>query len=164
MVLREKLEQLGADIYVTNYAGDIANMLVNKPMPYRVCYDEDYDVYVIADAEKYVHYQMTKILGASNYMYQFRDFEDRMKEEIIKRQIRYRIPKGALDIASVYSSIGNKTDFLFIPNGYSTMKETSFYKYEMPITTGTIYTVSENEIKVFCNDLYNKLKSLGTIL
>lgn len=166
IMLNEGLEEVADGVFCTDYAGDVANLLVNKPKPYRFIYDEDYDVYIIADAEKYVHYQLAKMLVSSGYMYKFRDFEDNMREETIKRQMKYKIPASAMSIENVYASMGNKIGFIFIPGDYSlkSFEEKSFYRFETPITTGTIYTTSDNELSVFCRDLYNKLKSLGALL
>ena len=47
---KERLQKTSvSDIYVTNYAGDIVNLLLNKPKIYRICYFPKNDIYVIGD-------------------------------------------------------------------------------------------------------------------
>ena len=46
------------DVLLTDYAGDIANLLVNKPKSYRILWDKHDDVYLIADAMSYIHEEM----------------------------------------------------------------------------------------------------------
>ena len=56
--LCERLQKLGGDIFYTDYAGDIVNLLVNKPKAYRFLYDAQADLYIICDAWDYIHSDM----------------------------------------------------------------------------------------------------------
>lgn len=50
----------------TDYAGDVANFLINKPAYYRIFYYPNTDLYVIGDAGGFTHYdfyRISKILG-----------------------------------------------------------------------------------------------------
>ena len=74
--IKESVEKID-DILVFDYVGDLVNMLLNKPKPYRICYDPKNDVYGIGDAYKYIHgyiedamkslgYEPRVIKGATN--------------------------------------------------------------------------------------------------
>jgi hypothetical protein len=56
--IREKLQKLGNDMFITDYAGDIAQLLANKPKQYRFLYDAQADLYMICDAWDYIHMDM----------------------------------------------------------------------------------------------------------
>lgn len=58
--LKERLQKLGSDMFITDYAGDIVNLLVNKPKAYRFLYDAQADLYMICDAWDYIHLDMVK--------------------------------------------------------------------------------------------------------
>lgn len=50
----------------TDYAGDVANFLINKPAHYRIFYYPKSDLYVIGDANGFTHYdfyRIAKLLG-----------------------------------------------------------------------------------------------------
>ena len=52
--IRESIEKVD-DILVFDYVGDLINVLLNKPKPYRICYDPKNDIYGLGDAYKYIH-------------------------------------------------------------------------------------------------------------
>ena len=56
--INERLQKLGSDMFITDYAGDIVNLLVNKPKAYRFLYDAQADLYMICDAYDYIHLEM----------------------------------------------------------------------------------------------------------
>ena len=58
--LCERLKELGGDMFYTDYAGDIVNLLVNKPRAYRFLYDAQADLYIICDAWDYTHLDMVE--------------------------------------------------------------------------------------------------------
>lgn len=45
----------------TDYAGDVANFLINKPAYYRIFYYPESDLYVIGDAGGFTHYDFYRI-------------------------------------------------------------------------------------------------------
>lgn len=59
-ILKERLQKLGSDMFITDYAGDIVNLLVNKPKAYRFLYDAQADLYIICDAWDYIHFDMIR--------------------------------------------------------------------------------------------------------
>ena len=58
--LTERLQKLGSDMFITDYAGDIVNLLVNKQKAYRFLYDAQADLYIICDAWDYIHFDMVR--------------------------------------------------------------------------------------------------------
>lgn len=54
LFIKESIEKVD-DILVFDYVGDLINVLLNKPKPYRICYDPKNDVYGLGDAYKYIH-------------------------------------------------------------------------------------------------------------
>lgn len=56
----ERLQRLGPEMFITDYAGDIANLLVNKQKEYRFLYDAQADLYMICDAFDYIHMNMVE--------------------------------------------------------------------------------------------------------
>jgi hypothetical protein len=63
----ESLEQLEPDMFVTDFVGDIVNLLVNKPKPYRILWDYSTDVYVIGDAYTYIHRDLLDVIKDAGY-------------------------------------------------------------------------------------------------
>ncbi len=62
--IKESLEQLEPDMFVTDYVGDVVNLMVNKPKPYRFIWERPTDIYVIGDGEQYIHRDL--IVSAKN--------------------------------------------------------------------------------------------------
>ena len=56
----ERLQKLGSDMFITDYAGDIVNLLVNKQKEYRFLYDAQADLYMICNAFDYIHSEMVE--------------------------------------------------------------------------------------------------------
>lgn len=56
----ERLQRLRSDMFITDYAGDIVNLLVNKQKEYRFLYDAQADLYMICDAFDYIHMDMVE--------------------------------------------------------------------------------------------------------
>ena len=65
--INESLEELERDMFVTDFVGDIVNLLVNKPKPYRILWDYLTDVYVIGDAYTYIHRDLLDAIKDAGY-------------------------------------------------------------------------------------------------
>jgi hypothetical protein len=65
--INESLEQLEPDMFVTDYVGDIVNLLVNKPKQYRILWDFSTDVYAIGDANTYIHRDLLYAIKDAGY-------------------------------------------------------------------------------------------------
>lgn len=58
ILLSERLNKIGSDIMITDYVGNIVDLLINKPQPYKIIYDAQADYWIIAPAFKYIHQVM----------------------------------------------------------------------------------------------------------
>lgn len=65
--INESLEQLEPDMFVTDYVGDIVNLLVNKPKQYRILWDFSTDVYAIGIATTYIHRNLLNAIKQAGY-------------------------------------------------------------------------------------------------
>lgn len=74
IVLKERLQKLGNDMFITDYAGDIVKLLVNKPKPYRFLYDAQADLYMICDAWDYIHSDMVVTAFENGWYSDQKDF------------------------------------------------------------------------------------------
>ena len=63
-------------MFISNYAGDIVNLLVNKPKDYRFLYDAQADLYMICDAWDYIHLDMVKRAFKEGWYLTQKDFID----------------------------------------------------------------------------------------
>ena len=72
--INERLQKLGSDMFITDYAGDIAQLLVNKPKPYRFLYDAQADLYMICDAWDHIHMDMVDKAFRSGWYEDQKDF------------------------------------------------------------------------------------------
>lgn len=165
--LDERLEDIGNSTYCTDSAQDIANWIVNKPMPYRIIYDKKYDVWCIADAEVQTHKDMSIDLFDSGYLYGVsRDLDadiERMRKED-------NLNDGWTD-AEAYSDYQfdhyNIKGLIFIPENmeYRDYEESGFYSAKTELVNGTMFTTRHSEFSdsgIF-KSLYLKLKIMGAI-
>ena len=56
----EKLERLGNDMFITDYVGNIVDLVKNKTDTYRILYDSKIDKYIIANSYDYTHFEMLR--------------------------------------------------------------------------------------------------------
>lgn len=165
--LTERIEEICTATYATDSAQDIANWLVNKAKPYRVLYDRQYDVWVIALANQQTHSDMAIDLFDSGYLYGVAkdldgDIQRIRNDESNSRGDYYN--SGWTD-AEVYQDYGfdhyQLKGLIFIPFGmeYRDYEESGFYSYKKNIATGTVFTQRPTEFSsdgIF-KSLYNKL-------
>lgn len=165
--LDERLEDIGNSTYCTDSAQDIANWIVNKPMPYRVIYDKKYDVWCIADAEVQTHKDMSIDMFDSNYLYGIaKDLDNDI--ELMRKEDN--LNDGWTD-AEAYSDYQfdhyNIKGLIFIPENmeYRDYEESGFYSAKTELVNGTIFTTRHSEFSdsgIF-KSLYLKLKIMGAI-
>lgn len=72
--INERLQRLGNDMFITDYAGDIVNLLVNKPKAYRFLYDAQADLYMICDAWDHIHLEMVEQAFKKGWYVEQKDF------------------------------------------------------------------------------------------
>lgn len=166
--LTEGLDEIADGTYCTDYVGDVANWILNKPKPYRVLYDKKFDIWCIADAMKNTHKDMSIDMFDSGYV-----------EEVGKNVDKYinfarndgNFNSGWTD-AEVYCDYefdhGYLVGMFFIPNGdkYSKYEESGFYSEQTPIESGTIFTRSSDDFTDYgiFKDLFVKLRRLGALI
>lgn len=167
VILDERLEEISPETYATDSVGDIVNWLLNKPKPYRILYDREYDVWVIADAMSNTHKDMSIDLFDSDYLY---GVAKDLDGDISLAREDGKFNSGYTD-AEVYSDYWfhhyQLKGLFFIPKNmqYRDYEESGFYSYEVPITTGSIFVQRSSEFSehgIF-KDLYNKLDRLNAL-
>lgn len=167
--INEKLEEISNGTYATDSVVDISNWLLNKPKPYRIVYDNKFDIWMIADATKNTHRDMAIDLIDSDTLFALDYIKD---SDIDGMRKRCKFNDGWTD-AEAYADCGfDYEEFLaglfFIPDNYkySDYEESGFYKETVKITTGTIFARNNREFTAdgHFKDLYIKLKRLGAII
>jgi len=138
--IQEGIKQVDNGMFITDYVGDVVNLFVNKPKPYRVVYNQVDDVYGVGDAYKYIH----------------RNIEDAL------------ITDGYGNTEFYQASNYGKThkDFTFVPYLSDSSWEVGGFVGERSeptfMKTGTILT--NDDLQIFLPDLYNKLKQNRQLL
>lgn len=60
-IMDEKFEKLQNDLFSTESAYDVLNLMKNKPAPYRVIYDKTNKMYFIGNAFDYIHQDLMEV-------------------------------------------------------------------------------------------------------
>lgn len=137
-------------VLLTDYAGDIVNLLVNKPKGYRIVYIPYDDVYLIADAKDYIHEYITQAALDEGWLPKLDEFM-RKNHEDIEDIDAYRT------VNLVFLTEDNLEKFGTYSDPYNSME----FGYEFPITTGSVFTksrYSKNYLKQSVPELYSKLQ------
>ena len=146
----ESIKKLdGGNILLSDYVGDIVNLLTNKPKPYRIVYNEYDDVYLIADAQSYIHEDMTEIALDEGYLPNSKEFMQKYHEDIDDFDA-YRT------VNLIFLRDKDLSDF----GSYTDKYATAEFGYEYPITTGSLFTkasYSKSYLQQAVPDLYKKL-------
>lgn len=148
--IRESFKKLDINFLITDYVGDVVNLLVNKPKPYRITYIKYDDLYIIADAEKFVHYDMTDKAIELGYLPKSKEFMSRCNMDLEEFDSYYTDNL-------IFLTDADLTNF----GSYSDIYATTEFGYEYPITTGSLFTkskYSKNYLKIAVPDLYDKLQ------
>lgn len=171
--IRENLTQIDSGLYCTDYAGDIANWLLNKPKPYRIIYDSYFDVWCIADANNWTHDKMAKEMFSSGYIEEVanKDKLEKFLSDANEHFSKY-VPGVKFSNRELYKSYGFAQLYLegcmFIPNSdnYDNYEESKFYSYEIRLTTGIlfVYDMFMFSPQGHYRDLYNALERRNAIL
>lgn len=165
--LNEKLESIGSGIYCTDYVGNIADLLLNKPKAYRILYDSYFDIWCIADANTWTHDAMAKEMFGSGYV------EENASNQALtsflydaNQWLNTYLRGYKLSDKEIYKSFGFKklylTGCMFIPysDDYRKYEESSFYSCETRLTTGTLFTYDNYQLSSegVLKDLYTALE------
>jgi hypothetical protein len=137
-------------VLLTDYVGDVVNLLINKPKPYRLCYLEMDDVWLIADAMTYLHEEMIDIALQEGWIPNSSEFMQKYNEDV-----------SYFDANRTVNLIFLTDEALSKFGSYTDPFATAEFGYEYPIITGSIFTKSNlvsNYFQRSVPDLYNKLQ------
>ena len=139
--IQEGIKQVDSGMFITDYVGDVVNLFVNKPKPYRIVYNQIDDVYGVGDAYKYIHGNIEDALIANGYgdteFYQAPNYGKTHKDFTF---VPYLTSDSSWEVGGF---VGERSEPTFIK-------------------TGTILTNSD--LQIFLPDLYNKLKQSRLLL
>ena len=139
--IQEGIKQVDSGMFITDYVGDVVNLFVNKPRPYRVVYNQVDDVYGVGDAYKYIHIDIENALIANGYenteFYQASNYGKTHKEFTF---VPYLTSDSSWEVGGF---VGERSEPTFIK-------------------TGTI--LINGDLQTFLPDLYNKLKQNRLLL
>lgn len=159
--INERLQRLGNDMFITDYAGDIVNLLVNKPKAYRFLYDAQADLYMICDAWDYIHNDMIEQAFKEGWYESQKKFIKWLQSHLSKRYItyflsgivRWKIGDVTEDELELIGDGVKRDDsyiypwiycFGFVPNDSDEDDDAAFrddgYKNSYKLSFGTVYT------------------------
>lgn len=142
--LTEGLDEVDDDVFCTDYVGDIANFIINKPKVYRVIYYAPSDIWGIGDAIRYTHDDILGILQECGCVDVTAD--------------------GYSDVIDAYYS-GDCIRFTFAPNGKETEINWRYIKNAVKLSSGIIVPDCSDSMTYGGGlELYNKLKSMGALV
>jgi hypothetical protein len=151
--INESLQKLdGGNVLLTDYAGDIANLLVNKPKSYRILYNKHDDVYLIADAMDYIHEEMTEVALNDGWLPKTQAVMKERKMDVDEYDKFYSENIIFIPVEDMETAFGAK--FYGMAMGE--------YGYEFPIETGSVFTKSDfgqRYFQQYFGDLYRRLKN-----
>ena len=168
--LKERLEVLDNGMIVTDYAGDIVKLLINKPKNYRITYDNNIDLWTIVDSMKMEHREMAEYVAKSGFV----DLSpDKKYHGWSLKEIR-----SEFDYDSDYDDCEAYADFwfgqryivgcIFVPDNadFNDKYAGMFYSYDLKIPTGTIYSREKGDMTDYgiFRDLYKVLERRDLII
>lgn len=167
--IKEGLEVLDNGIIVTDYAGDIANLLVNKPKNYRITYDNNIDVWSIVDSTKMEHREMAEVVAKSGFV----DLSpDKKYHGWSIREMRNNFDYEDYEDCEVYADFWFDRRYIvgciFVPDNadFNDRYAGMFYSWDLKIPTGTIYAREKGDLTDhgILEDLYKVLERRGLII
>ena len=125
-MLKENLQKLQQDMWITDNPYDIKRLLMNKPKLYRILYDANLDIYMICDGERYIHYDMLVQAERFGYLEKVEEFIDKIGT--LENYIDYGQSGGFIEDENgkeqevesflIYMVFTNKDDFALGDDGY----------------------------------------------
>lgn len=168
LTIKEGLEVLENGMIVTDYAGDVANLLINKPKNYRILYDANIDLWAIAESYNIEHKDMSAYIAKSGFIDPTKKYHGWSVDEI----------RGCFDYDDDYEDFEVYSDFffdqrcvvgcIFAPNDteFGEPYTESFYSWDTKIPTGTIYSREKDDMTEHgvLEDLYKVLERRDLII
>lgn len=152
--IKESMKKLdNGNILLFDYVGNVVDLIRNKPKAYRIVYNKFDDVYLVADAAQYTHFDMTEYVINNGYLPETEKFMETCGAEV------YEVDSSYTDNLLYLTN-----DDLFRFGSYTDPYMSVEFGYEYPIDTGSVFTKSnfgKNYFKNHCKDLYNKLKNFA---
>ena len=148
--IKESFKKLD-DMIITDYAGDVVNLFLNKPKAYRVVYVPQDDMYLIGDALNYIHRDITKKALDAGWLPELQSYMKQRKMNVTAFDRNESVNLMFLPDDAITDKFGRFSD------DYITVE----YKgCEYPLETGSLFTKS-NDGKDFLKravpELYDKI-------
>ena len=80
ILLIEKLQKLGSDMFITDYIGNVVDLVKNKTDQYRILYDSKIDKYIIANGYEHTHFDMLRTAYDNGYYIELQDYIDNVSD------------------------------------------------------------------------------------
>ena len=155
--IKESMKKLdNGNILLFDYVWNVVDFLRNKPRAYKIVYNKFDDIYLIARAEDYVHFDMTECTIDEGYL-------PKTEEFMIKNHVDLQELDSLYTDNLVYLTDDNLSNF----GSYTYLYATAEFGYKYPIDTGSIFTkanFSKNYFKNHCKDLYDRLEKFAKVL
>lgn len=139
------------DIIITDYAGDVLNLFLNKPKAYRVVYVPQDDLYLLGNALNNIHKDIIIKALDAGWLPNLQSYLKQHKMTVSAFERNEAINFIFLPISSITSKFGTFSD------DYITVE----YKgAEYPLKTGSVFTKDihgKDFLKNNVPELYNKL-------
>ena len=152
-IIKESFQKIDdGGILLTDYAGDIANLLINKPKSYRILWNKHDDVYLVADAMTYIHEEMTEKALEEGWLPK--------TQEVMKKRNMDVDEYDKFFSENIIFISKDEMESTFSKNFYSMAM--SEYGYEYPIKTGSVFTKGDfgsGYLSRYFGDLYKRLKN-----
>ena len=139
------------DIIITDYAGDVLNLFLNKPKAYRVVYIPQDDLYVLGNAMNTVHMEIIKKAFHAGWLPNLKSYLKQHKMTVSAFERNEAINFIFLPESAITDKFGKFTD------DYITVE---YDGAEYPLETGSVFTKNihgKNFLKDNVPELYNKL-------
>ena len=146
----ETFKQLD-DMIITDYAGDVLNLFLNKPKAYRVVYIPQDDMYLLGNAMNTIHKEIIEKALNAGWLPNLQSYLKQHKMTVSAFERYEAINFIFLPVSAITSKFGKFGD------DYITVE---YMGAEYPLETGSVFTKDSQDIDFLKNnvpELYNKL-------
>lgn len=140
---------MNSDVFLTDYVGDVVNLILNKPSNYRITYipnniypgsGTDGDIYLIADSDDYIHGEMLEVAIENGWL-----------PNLVSNMRKYHEN-------TMYVDSNRTVNLLFVPKNNFSEIEYSFDR-EYPIESGSLMSkIKDGKLETKAPELYDALK------
>lgn len=139
------------DMIITDYAGDVLNLFLNKPKAYRVVYIPQDDIYLLGNAMNTIHKEIIEKALNAGWLPKLQSYLKQHKMTVSVFERYEAINFIFLPVSAITSKFGKFGD------DYITVE---YEGAEYPLETGSVFTKSIYDTDFLKNnvpELYNKL-------